>query len=228
MKDTVYMRAKVSIQLEHEYLANAWQCMYDNGGETDKLVLLQSALLLTFWHSDKDSPSQPWYWSGVAISLCQILGLHRDPDSGKYNRLFPLRRRHLWRRLWASCLFRDRWLSLTLGRPMRIRLSDCDMPLPTPDDVLSDLPEVPSPLIAKYIPQDLSRLMQYWSVLVLLNKLLGDVLLLCYQQLSQMPSLEQFQNLETELLQFHIPEVDTSRESRLVVFYYHHLQLHYR
>ena len=38
--------------------------MYDNSGETDKEVLLQSALLLSFWHSEKDSHSQPWYWSG--------------------------------------------------------------------------------------------------------------------------------------------------------------------
>jgi hypothetical protein len=120
--------------------------MYDNSGETDKAVLLQAALLLSFWHSERDSHSQPWYWSGkwasgmridyanpssgVAISWCQIIGPHRDPDAARVNPLVSPQRRHLWRRLWACCIFRDRWLSLTLGRPLRIRLSDCDMPFP--------------------------------------------------------------------------------------------------
>jgi hypothetical protein len=46
--------------------------MYDNSGETDKEVLLQAALLLSFWHSEKDSHSQPWYWSGEFNKLASL------------------------------------------------------------------------------------------------------------------------------------------------------------
>ena len=45
------------------------QCMYDNSGETDKEVLLQAALLLSFWHSERDSHTEPWYWSGMVNEI---------------------------------------------------------------------------------------------------------------------------------------------------------------
>ncbi|KAL9470861.1 hypothetical protein ACSS6W_008802 [Trichoderma asperelloides] len=157
MKAAMYSRAK---------------CMYDNGGETDKVVLLQSALLMAFWHSKWDGHSQPWYWTGVAISLAQILGLHRDPDSVKFNTSIPSHRRHLWRRLWWSCFFRDRSLSLTLGRPMRINLSDCNMPMASAADVVSDLSQIPPSVAKAYIPDDLPQLAEYWVLLIQLNKLL--------------------------------------------------------
>jgi hypothetical protein len=199
--------------------------MYDNLGVTDKEVLIQVALLLSFWHSDKDSQSQPWYWSGVAISFCQIIGIHRNPDSAKQNPLLSPRRRQLWRRLWAGCFYRDRWLSLTLGRPMRIRLCDCDMPFPTSEDVLSDLPMIPSASKSEFIPWDLDQLADHWITLLRLSVLLGEVLTLCYKQGSD---LRQFDTLEVELLKFCIPELDDSLSSRLVCFSHYHLQLHHQ
>jgi hypothetical protein len=69
--------------------------MYSNGGERDKIVLLQSSLLMGFWHSALDEHIQPWYWTGIAISLCQVLGLHRDLDSSKYNLSITDRQRRL-------------------------------------------------------------------------------------------------------------------------------------
>ncbi|KZN87824.1 Cutinase transcription factor 1 beta [Penicillium chrysogenum] len=142
------------------------KCMYDNGGEMDKVVLIQSALLMGFWHSKEDGHAQPWYWVGVAISLCQILGLHRDPDSAKVNSVFPGCRRPIWRRLWWSCFFRDRWLSLTLGRPLRINLDDCDLPMPSAADLLGDVAEIPASITSAYIPSDLPQLANYWVILI--------------------------------------------------------------
>ncbi|CAI7611418.1 unnamed protein product [Penicillium discolor] len=151
MKKAMYSRAK---------------CMYDNGGETDRVVLTQSALLMAFWHSKEDGHAQPWYWIGIAISLCQVLGLHRDPDSAKLNSAFPSRLRPIWRRIWWSCFFRDRWLSLTLGRPMRINLDDCDQPMPSAADLLGDVAELPSSITSAYIPNDLPELAEYWIILL--------------------------------------------------------------
>lgn len=188
---------------------------------------LQSALLLCFWYSDRDSHSQLWYWSGVAISLCQIIGLHRDPGSSRTNPSVTPQRRRIWRRIWGACLFRDRWLSLTLGRPMRIRLEDCNMPFPTVDDVLGDVADLVSELREIYLPRDLSRLVEYWMVLLHLSRVLGDVLTLCYQQKGPPPSLQQCENLEAELLQCHIPGIDHSGSS-LEAFYHYHTQLHYQ
>ncbi|CAG8296202.1 unnamed protein product [Penicillium nalgiovense] len=208
MKIAMYSRAK---------------CMYDNGGETDKVVLIQSALLMGFWHSKRDGHAQPWYWIGVAISLCQILGLHRDPDSAKINSAFPDRRRPIWRRLWWSCFFRDRWLSLTLGRPLRITLDDCDQPMPSAADL-------PASITSAYIPNDLPQLADYWLVLIKLSKLLGEVLALNFKPLGACPTFQQFDSLKTDLLRFRIPgrPGPGHEQSRLAAFYLYHLQLHYQ
>ena len=202
--------------------------MYDNGGETDKEVLLQAALLLSFWHSEKDSHSEPWLWSGIALNWCQIIGLHRDPDANKPNPLVSPQRRYLWRRMWASCLFRDRWLSLTLGRPLRIRLSDCDMPFPSSQDVLSDTNQLSVELLDEYIPRDLNIMIEHWVLLIRLSSILGEILSLFYQQLGNKATLSQFESLESELNSFSIPELQDAHQSRLAMFSYHHLQLHYQ
>ncbi|KAL6691455.1 fungal-specific transcription factor domain-containing protein [Trichoderma pleuroticola] len=212
MKAAMYSRAK---------------CLYDNGCETDRIVLLQSALLMGFWHSKWDGHSQPWYWIGVAISLCQMLGLHRDPDSVKFNTSLPNHQRHLWRRLWWTCFFRDRSLGLTLGRPLRINLNDCNAPMVSSADVLSDLTQIPASIASAYMPEDFSQLAHYWVTLIELSKLLGDVLTLCYQPFGPNPTLRQIELLETKLLQMQLPERYAIEQSRLASFYLYHLQLHY-
>ena len=50
-------------------------------GENDKLVLVQSALLLSFWFDDAEDIKQSWYWTGIAFGIAQALGLHRQLDS---------------------------------------------------------------------------------------------------------------------------------------------------
>lgn len=235
MKDAMYSRAKVGLNSCHptiswpKLITLKMKCMYSNGGELDKVVLLQSALLMGFWHADMDDHSQPWYWTGTAISLCQILGLHRDPDSIKYNSSFSNHRRHLWRRLWWSCFFRDRWLSLTLGRPFRINLDDCDTPMPSASDVLDDLSNLPETMVANYIPEDLSLLAGLWVKLIELSKLLGTVL----RSSNNTPrgpcfTSSQVDALEKELLQCGIPEQVGYGWSRLATFSLYHVQLHYQ
>lgn len=162
---------------------------------------------------------------GVAINWCQIIGLHRDPDAARVNPLVSPQRRHLWRRLWASCLFRDRWLSLTLGRPLRIRLSDCDMPFPVAHDVLIDMETLPSEL-HDYLPNDLVFMVEHWVLLIQLSKILGEILFLFYQQLGKRALLSQFQDLEAELTAFVIPEPRSIEQSPFASFSHYHLQLH--
>ncbi|KAJ5158132.1 uncharacterized protein N7500_007783 [Penicillium coprophilum] len=213
MKHVMYSRAK---------------CMYDNGGEADKVILTQSALLMGFWHSKEDSHAQPWYWVGVAISLCQMLGLHRDPDSAKVNSAYPARRRPIWRRLWWTCFYRDRWLSLTLGRPLRINLDDCDLPMPAASDLLGDVAELPTSITSAYFPKDLPQLADYWVNLINMSKLLGEILALSYKPSGASPTLQQFDSLKTKLLQFRVPARPGHEQSPLAAFYAYHLQLHYQ
>ncbi|RFU24442.1 hypothetical protein B7463_g11893, partial [Scytalidium lignicola] len=213
MKDTMYYRAK---------------CMYDHGSETDQVVLLQSSLLMGFWHSELDQHTQPWYWTGIAISLCQMMGLYRDPDSGRCESAITYPRRYLWRRLWWSCFFRDRWLSLTLGRPLRINLNDCDTPMPSDADILNELAELPESLANEYIPSDSPELAKYWITLIQLSTVLGEVLISSYQLFGPSRSIDQVKALEAKVLQFHIPDECRPDQSNFAKFYLYHVQLHYQ
>lgn len=190
--------------------------------------MLQSALLLGFWHSELNQYTQPWYWTGNAISLCQIIGLHRDPGSIRPGSSIPYPQYCLWRRLWWTCFFRDRWLSLTLGRPLRINILDCDIAMPSPTDFLSDLAEIPESLATEYIPTDLPKLENYWIMLIQLSKSLGDVLASSNRPVRQSRSLQQVEDLEAQILQYRMSGGVGSTQSDLAKFYQYHMHLHYQ
>ncbi|KAL4923009.1 Zn(II)2Cys6 transcription factor [Aspergillus undulatus] len=212
MKEAMYSRAK---------------CMHNNNGG-DRITEMQSALLLGFWHSEMNNHAQPWYWTGVAISLGQIMGLHRDFDAVRSNPSITNSQRALWRRLWWSCVYRDGWLSLTLGRPLRINLLDCDVPMPSVPDVLSDMSGISPSVAASFVPGELSQLSEYWILLLRLSKSLGDVLTLSYRPRGTTPTISEVEAIEQELVTLGVPDrIDPAAAPR-TRFAISHLQLHYQ
>jgi len=101
--------------------------LFDIGQETDKIVLVQSALLLSFWFADTEDVKQSWYWTSIAFSIAQTLGLHHSVRS-TYSKI-SFRQQSLWRNIWRCCMIRDVWLAFGMGRPLRIEAADCDFPL---------------------------------------------------------------------------------------------------
>ncbi|OBT83848.1 hypothetical protein VE02_05486 [Pseudogymnoascus sp. 03VT05] len=114
LKRAMYQRAKA---------------LYDADYEKDKITLIQSVFLMGHWYTSTDDRAGPWHWTGIAIGLSHTVGLHQLSHGP----------RPLWRRLWWSLYCREVWLSLGLGRPMRIVLEDSDTSPPTTcySDVLS-------------------------------------------------------------------------------------------
>ncbi|KAK7403018.1 hypothetical protein QQX98_011218 [Neonectria punicea] len=102
--------------------------LFDVSGENDKLVLIQSALLLSFWFDDAEDIKQSWYWSGIAFSFAQTHGLHRVPVPETQQ--ISKAEHDIWRNLWHCCMFRDAWLSYTMGRPLRLDEAACTATLP--------------------------------------------------------------------------------------------------
>jgi hypothetical protein len=202
--------------------------MYETSGETDRTVLLQSAILLAFYHSEKDLHTQPWYWSGIAISHCQIMGLHRPPNTTDDQTSTSSRQRSIWRRLWWCCFFRDRWLSLTLGRPLRINLDDCTVAMPVAADLLTDIADMPGALATAYIPEDYSQLAEDWVLLMQISKLLGEVLALNFRPNAPRPSVGQVQALESAILACPVDRGGQFRQSSSTIFSWCHIQLHYQ
>lgn len=112
--------------------------LYDFDYDSDRLVLVQALLLMTYWYETPDDQKDTWHWMGVAISLAHTIGLHRNPDNGT----MPPRKQRLWKRMWWSCFMRDRLIALGMRRPTRIKDEDFDVPMLQESDFEIDiLPE---------------------------------------------------------------------------------------
>lgn len=110
---------------------NKTRLLYDFDCEVDRISLIQSLLLMTYWYETPDDQKDSHHWMGIAVSLAQTIGLHRNP--GKSMTMEPARQQ-LWKRIWWSTYMRDRLIALGMRRPTRIKNGDFDVPMLTVDD----------------------------------------------------------------------------------------------
>ena len=87
-----------------------------------------------------------------------------------------------------------------MGRPMRINLEDCDIPLPDPSDVLSDLREIPAAEKQKFFLLNDSALVNFWIQLTRLSVVLGKILSVNQRRKAQSQSLAEIEVLYREIL----------------------------
>ncbi|KAF2687386.1 hypothetical protein K458DRAFT_415639 [Lentithecium fluviatile CBS 122367] len=101
---------------------NKAKVLFDLGYETDKIILLQTVLLLTFWGPQMKSYWNPCSWIGFGVTIADSLGIYKANSSAH---LSPADR-SLLRRLWWTLAVRDAYCAALLGRPFRINMSRCD------------------------------------------------------------------------------------------------------
>jgi len=106
------------------------QLLYDFDYEADRISLIQSLLLMTYWYETPDDQKDSHHWMGIAVSLSHTIGLHRNPERSSMTQ----KRRKLWKRIWWSTYMRDRLIALGMRRPTRIKDEDFDVPLLELDD----------------------------------------------------------------------------------------------
>ncbi|POR37035.1 Cutinase transcription factor 1 beta [Tolypocladium paradoxum] len=99
--------------------------LYDFDYESDRLVLVQALMLMTYWYETPDDQKDTWHWMGVAISLAHTIGLHRNTEATG----MAVSKQRLWKRIWWSCFMRDRLIALGMRRPTRIKDEDFDVPM---------------------------------------------------------------------------------------------------
>ena len=58
------------------YEAKNANLVHDSGFETDPIVLVQSALLMSSWHLINAGLPRVWHWTGFTIGLTPDVGLH--------------------------------------------------------------------------------------------------------------------------------------------------------
>jgi hypothetical protein len=213
-------------QMKESFLKRAKSLFYLSG-EDEKIVLVQSALLISFWFADSNDVMQTWYWTGIAFDLAQTMGLHRNPDRGNPSApVFTVQNRRLWRRIWWNCVVRDTWVSYLMGRPLRIQSDDCDCPPPTEADFGDDDED----------PQTI-ELQRLWLDLLELTKILRDVLVLNYRRrgevaVSRIDALESLINHRREIdfksllvsryLKFNSLQFEMYRQVALIALFHPH------
>ncbi|KAK0567858.1 hypothetical protein OC844_000059 [Tilletia horrida] len=136
--------AALSREVPREVLLCVKTCLSSLFRETDVLSTSKGvtvrALLVLSLHSDvhgstaMQSGARCWNRTGCAVRMAQDLGLHRDAtgrDDEDDDQFFLEQKR----RIWGCCVTADRILSISLGHPLAIDLTDCDVRLPSPYEV---------------------------------------------------------------------------------------------
>lgn len=120
---------------------------------------------------------QSWYWTGIAISIAQTIGLHRSPDGkdGKKNGAISEEQRRLWRNIWWGRFLGDSWLAFGMGRPLRIKSKDCDCPMPTLQDSEENFKNVVINGKVLFTP-DLADFANLWLELLSISGRLHEIL----------------------------------------------------
>lgn len=113
--------------------------IYDATYERNKIIVIQSLFLMSFWRAGALLEKDARHWLGTAISLAQTKAFHRANEDAD-DALAKLKRR-----LWWAIYVRERQCGAALGLPNRIRDEDCDIsPLSHSDFTSAFSPSTPS------------------------------------------------------------------------------------
>lgn len=85
---------------------------------------------MSYWYESPADQKGSWHWAGVALSYANAMGLHRNPTG----HALTANEKRLRKRLWWSCILRDRLIALSSRRPLRIEEDDYDVPMLVLDD----------------------------------------------------------------------------------------------
>ncbi|KAM0415796.1 hypothetical protein ACHAPT_013257 [Fusarium lateritium] len=96
--------------------------LFDIGYETNKIVLLQCVIMLSFWGPQMKSYWNPCSWVGFGVTIAESLGIHRMSTSTRVDR----GRKSLLKRLFWVLAVRDAYCATLLGRPCRLNMAQCD------------------------------------------------------------------------------------------------------
>ena len=182
---------------------------------------------MAFWYSDTEDRAGAYHWIGIAIGLCQSLGLHRNSELNISKHRLPTAQLSVLRRIWWSCVLRDRWLSLGMGRPMRINPADCEVPMPSVGDAIRELESMPAQIRQEYIPIDTEWLASLWVKLISISDLLGRIIDIFYKPKKPLPNKIILEQYENELLQLVVCMDTTVCENSISILHTYQYQLFY-
>jgi hypothetical protein len=110
------------------------KALFDVGYESNKIVVLQISVLMSFWGGGPNNYWNFYSWIGTGVTIAEALGCHRSLSS---TNMEP-QDRSLLKRIWWLLVLRDTNCSALVGRPFRVNLDHCDAEPLTLDDFKHD------------------------------------------------------------------------------------------
>ncbi|KAL5045084.1 hypothetical protein BDW71DRAFT_184791 [Aspergillus fruticulosus] len=105
--------------------------LYSLDCEEDRLVIVQTLLLMTYWSDHMNNPQRDiWDWIGICSTNAHSIGLNRDPSSSDMD----MRTKRLRTRLWWCLFSRDRLIAMGLRRPTQVNEGSSNLPMLKLDD----------------------------------------------------------------------------------------------
>ncbi|KAI7718733.1 hypothetical protein KC353_g3547 [Hortaea werneckii] len=101
---------------------NKAKVLFDATYESNKITVLQSTILLSFWGGRPNSYWNFYTWISTGVTIAETLGLHRSLKMANIKGTD----RRLLRRLWWILVIRDASSSALMGRPFRINTDHAD------------------------------------------------------------------------------------------------------
>lgn len=111
------------------------KALFDTGYECNKIAILQSSILLTFWGGGPNNYWNFYSWIGTSVTIAETLGMHRSLAGTNMAK----QDRSLLKRLWWVLVIRDSFCGALVGRPFRIGMEHSDADMLTQDDFEHDI-----------------------------------------------------------------------------------------
>ncbi|KAH7177040.1 fungal-specific transcription factor domain-containing protein [Dactylonectria macrodidyma] len=111
------------------------KALFDVGYESNKIVLLQVAILMSFWGGGPNDTWNFYSWIGMGVTIAETIGCHRSMIR---TNIKP-QDRSLLKRLWWVLVVRDASSAALIGRPFKVNLDHCDVDALSPADFEHDL-----------------------------------------------------------------------------------------
>ena len=98
--------------------------LYDFDMEVNRIAIVQSLVLMSYWHDFPEDEKNCRHWLEVGMSLAQRIGLHRNPaESSMGSGCLQLRKR-----LWWSIYACGAWVCLRTEESTLLTQADFDVP----------------------------------------------------------------------------------------------------
>ncbi|KAI7171196.1 hypothetical protein KC316_g10005 [Hortaea werneckii] len=113
---------------------NKAKALFDLGYELNKIIVLQSVFMLTFWGGGPNDYWNFYSWIGTGVTIAEKLGIHRSLAGTN----MPEKDRSLLKRLWWLLVVRDASCATLVGLPFRINMEHGDVEMLTLEDFQHD------------------------------------------------------------------------------------------